>query len=56
LPGQALGQSRIGVRGVASNTGAEPRLQVFPAINDPPPEFALEGAIPAQAQLCQRAR
>jgi hypothetical protein len=33
LPGQAPGQSRIGVRGVARNTRFEPCLEIFPAVD-----------------------
>jgi len=56
MPSQALWQPRIGVRSIASNTGFEPRFEVIPAVNNAPPELAVNGAIPAQAQLRERAR
>jgi hypothetical protein len=34
----------------------EPRLKVVPAVDNAPPELAIDGPIPAQAQFCERTR
>jgi hypothetical protein len=49
LAGQALGQPRIGIRGVPSHTGFEPSHEVISAVDDAPSKLAIEGSVPAQA-------
>jgi hypothetical protein len=55
LAGQGLWQARPGVRGIPSNAGFEPRFEVLHPINNSPPELAVDGTIPAQAQFRQGA-
>ena len=47
LPGQALGQPRVGVRGIVSDPGFKPRGEVFSAIDNAASELAINRPITA---------